>query len=500
MNPRQLLAQLGALPKADDSAPKTALPDQSIPDVLFELWTVRRNSTSGAAQKKAERILTWLRKQSEQRAAAELVSGSREKSLSESIGDRILWWPNGKPAGRRIAIVSSRIGRNYESRPEWFETLRLASGTLETNDQLVTSDGLTTHPFVSQLSEMMSVPFVDIQLAPARRAVSRWFDWLIENADAERTPNASPVFVSPAIHRDEHLLPDRDLIVSQMADQLWILSLRRTGSLAEILFRRLKDSTFAPGSVRLLCGNGLVSEELARPLQELGAVCWYLTSKDTEAKSEARPSTPICPAGSTARGIEDLDESEWLTHCTRKAALHVSAKAEAEQIEKLVLSEANDCSPFESLLRIVSEGRLRASSEGIRGDFSVVCFSARSLSELLSHRTWQKHRTRWDFEPYGICLRKESLRKLGAGPVKYGNDDTWTQLAEEKRAWFQKSESQIGDRIVDWTKEMEWRTVGDIELTQFGSADAFAFVPTQEEAAKLQPHCRWPVRVVSHLK
>lgn len=497
MNPRQVLAQLGALPKPDDSGPEIVPPNQSIPDLLLQLWTVRRNSTSGAAQKKAERILAWLGQQSAQGAAAEFVSGSRKNSLSQSVGDRILWWPNGKPAGRRIAIMSSRIGRQYETRPEWFETLRLASGTLEADDWLVTSEGLTTHPFVSQLSEMMSVPVVDIRIAPARRALSRWFDWLVENADAERTPNVSPVFVSPAIHRDEHSMPERDLIVSQLADQLWVLSLRRTGSLAEILSRRMNDSTFAPVSVRLLCGNGLVSEELARPLQELGAVCWYLTSKDAETIQEPRQKAKSPQTASPFPGIEDLDESEWLTHCTRQAAIHVSEKNEAEQVEKLVLSEADDRSPFSSLLRIVSRGRLRGSSDGIRGGFSVVCFSARPLSELLSRRTWQKHRTRWDFEPYGLCIRKKTLLKLGAGPVRYGNDETWTQLSDEKRPWFQKSESQIGERIVDWTEEMEWRTVGDIDLTLFGSADAFAFVPTQEEAAELQPHCQWPVRVVS---
>lgn len=498
MNPRQLLANLGAIPNLEDeSRPAADPPELTIPDILLQMWTVRHKSTSGAAQTKVGRILAWLGQQSEQGATAEFVSGSPENSLSQLIGDRIFWWPQGKPAGRRIGIVSSRIGRQYETRPEWFETLRLAAGTLEADDWLVTSDGLTTHPFVSQLSEMMGLPFVDVRLAPARRATSRWFDWLAEAADLDRTANVCPVFVSPTLQGDEHSLPDRDLIVSLLADQLWVLSLRPSGSLTEILTRRLADPGFSPGSIRLLCGEGLVSEQLAQPLQEPGAVCWYLTSKG-ETQNEPKPeATEKCLSASAFPGIEDLDESEWLTHCTRQAALHVSTKAEEEQIEKLVLSEPDDRSPFASLLRIISEGRLHASSEGIRGGFSVVCFSARSLSELISRRTWQRHRTRWDFEPYGLCIRKDALLKLGAAPVCYGNDETWEQLAEDKRAWFQKSESQIGDRTVDWTEEMEWRTVGDIDLTRFGSADAFAFAPTQEEAVELQPRCRWPVRVIS---
>jgi len=344
---------------------------------------------------------------------------------------------------------------------------------------------------------MMSLPLVDVRLAPARRTPSRWFDWLVENADSVRTPNVCRVFVSPALQGDENSLADRDLLVSALADQLWILSLRESGSLVEILTRRLVDPKFSPGSVRLLCGEGLVPEETAQPLQELGAVCWYLTSKDAETIHEPRPQAASPHPASPFPSLKDLDETEWLTHCTRQAAIHISVKADAEQLGKLVLSEADDRSSFSSLLRIVSEGRLRASSEGIRGGFSVVCFSARPLSELLARRKWQKHRTRWDFEPYGLCFRKEAISKLGAGPVRYGDDDTWTQLADDERAWFQKRESQIGDRIVDWTEEMEWRIVGDIDLTQFGSANAFAFVPTQEEAAELQPHCRWPVRVVS---
>ena len=497
MNPRQLLTQLGALPKPEDSGAASDPLSHSLPDLMLHFWTERCESTSGAAQKKAERILTWLGQQLEQGTSVEFVTGPTGNSLSESIGDRILWWPDGKPAARRIAIVSSRIGRQYEKRPEWFETLRLASGTLKPDDWLVTSDGLTTHPFIYQLSELMGVPLVDVRIAPKRRATSRWFDWLVENADGVRTTNVCRAFVSPPIHDDENSLPDRDLLVSVLADQLWVLSLRGSGALAEILTRRLADSTYSPGSVSLMCGEGLVSEETAQPLQKLGAVCWYLTSKDAETIQEPRPEAKTPQSASTFPGIEDLDESEWLTHCTRQAAIHVSEKDDAEQIEKLILSEADDRSPFASLLRIVSQGQLRASSEGIRGGFSVVCFSARPLSELLSRRTWQKHRTRWDFEPYGLCFRKEALLKLGAGPVSYGDDETWTQIPDEKRPWFQKSDSQIGDRIVDWTEEIEWRTVGDIDLTQFGSAEAFAFVPTQEEAAELQPRCRWPVRVVS---
>ena len=475
-----------------------AYPDNRNPiAVLNDFWTARRNDTAGAARKKADRILGWLRGQIEQGAAAEIIGGSSECPLSAAFGDRILWWPTGKPSGRRVSILSSRIGRQYEDRPEWFESLRLAAGTLRQDDRLVTAEGLTTHRFVMQLCDLMSLPRVEVRFASARRTPLRWFDWLVAETSESSDSTVCPVFVSPRLGAPQSL-PDQDLSVSLLADQTWVLSLRKSGVLSTILHKRLSDTTLPVGSVRLLCGDGLVTEEVAEPLQKLGAVCWYLTSKDCELKESPADDERISGEVENPQspGIESVPATGWLTHCTRLPG-RWPGEEESSHVEKLVLSEAEERSPLQALLRIVSEQRLLASSEGIRGAFRVVCFSECPLAELLARRTWQKHRTRWDFEPYGICIRQGSLKKLGTAPVEYGDESTWSQLSAERRPWFQKNQSHIGDRDVDWTAEKEWRLAGDLDLSQFGSEEAFVFVASQAEAARVQPHCRWPVRVVS---
>lgn len=499
------LAQLGMLP-ASFADPFENEADEGIITVLTSLWRQHRSETKGAQRIRAERIISWLENQVRQGATAEFLQADSECPLSSRLGTRLLWWPQGPPPGRRIAIVSSRIGRRFDERPGWFETLRLAAGTMQDGDWLVTADRMTTHRFVVQLSELLALRRIDVRFASTRRSTSRWFEWLQSQPEHFEPSPDSLVLVSPRLDVSSgtdtgprsHAFPDRDLAVSFLADQEWVLSLRRSGALQSILEWRLSSPRFSAGSVRLLCGEDLVSNDLAMALQERGAVRWYLTT-ETQEPRDANGSAGGPPRTRTAvafTGIEVFGNGDWLTHCTRRQPLWPDVE-EKEFLEELVLSETADYSPFQTLVRIVKQRRLLASSHGIRGGFSVVCFSAIPPTELIRRRKWQKHRTRWDFEPYGICIRRQPLEKLGAAPVTYGDDATWSELAEERRAWFQKAESRIGGVSVDWSKEEEWRIAGDIDLSQFGPDEAIVFVATAQEADQLQPDCPWPVHLAS---
>jgi hypothetical protein len=154
-------------------------------------------------------------------------------------------------------------------------------------------------------------------------------------------------------------------------------------------------------------------------------------------------------------------------------------------------------SAFAALARIVLQRLLMGSGQAIRGGYRVVCFTAVPLAELPRLRVFRAHRGRWDFEPYGICIRRDWLQRHGARPVLYGDRPLWERLPERDRPFFQVACSRTsGGSLIDWTAEREWRCIGDIDLTELGEREAIVFVPTAREAAAMAAISPWPVAVL----
>jgi hypothetical protein len=149
------------------------------------------------------------------------------------------------------------------------------------------------------------------------------------------------------------------------------------------------------------------------------------------------------------------------------------------------------------LWRIARSGRLIAGSEFVRGETPVVSLTAVPLSEIRALRTYRSHLSRWDFEPYGICIRRDWLERRGVRPVQYGDETLWDAMPPADRPFFQKRESHAaGGKVLDWTVEQEWRHVGDLKLNGIPAHAAMLFVPSEPEARQLAASSPWPVVVV----
>ena len=145
-----------------------------------------------------------------------------------------------------------------------------------------------------------------------------------------------------------------------------------------------------------------------------------------------------------------------------------------------------------------ASGRLLASSEFVRGETPVVSLTAVPLGEIHTLRTYRSHLGRWDFEPYGICIRRDWLQRRGTRPVQYGDEALWDAMSSADRPFFQKRESHTaGGKVFDWTVEQEWRHVGDLKLDGIPARAAMLFVPSEAEARQLAASSPWPVVVVS---
>ena len=102
--------------------------------------------------------------------------------------------------------------------------------------------------------------------------------------------------------------------------------------------------------------------------------------------------------------------ADWLLHWTRSTVGPWPDQDEQEFSDELILGcRSADRSVFATLLRIVTEGRLWASAEAIRGGFRVVSFTEVPLHEFRRRRTYRRHRRRYDFEPWGIAVRRDIL-------------------------------------------------------------------------------------------
>jgi hypothetical protein len=299
--------------------------------------------------------------------------------------------------------------------------------------------------------------------------------------------------------------PQRDRATIAWADELIVLALRTRGNLHTLLRERLHR----PGACVMLADlPGLQSRNARKDLMALGAEKWAApAASPVRQVSEQRPShkaEPGDPAGLSDQRFVPCPTAggwEYLTHTTRACTGSWPGQSQVDYLDSLLDGRSDaDHSPFRTLVRIVRQRRLIASSRAIRGGFGVVSFTAVPLAELPGLHVFRPHRARWDFEPYGICISRNWLRQYGVRPVIYAEDAAWIRLSAGERPYFQHvrrpSPSLRPAAGLDWSVEQEWRHVGDLDLSALAPNDAILFVPTAGEARMLLEFSPWPVTVL----
>ncbi|MCA9185961.1 MAG: hypothetical protein R3E01_15615 [Pirellulaceae bacterium] len=444
---------------------------------------------------------------------------------------RMLWWPRGVPQGVRHAIVSSYLGRSPELKPRWFRYLRTAVDLARKKDEIVLlCEGTTTTRYLRHGCRRSGIRSIDIRLDGVNWTPERWNAWVGSDEAMAMSSHYDEqnccVWVSPVL-RDAmseapadvptkadtmSRIPLRDRLLVTLADHVTSLGVRTQGNVYSLLSAWLQ--TGRPMYSQLLlavdCDHG--SRQAHAQLMALGGVAWEVESSDE--KQVTSPQLFVTPAangatplGECARvvGENDLDwcdivASDYLTHWTRRTVGPWPDQTMEEYELELLEGECiADRSALGTLLRILSSGRLIASTRAIRGAFATVSLTAVPLPELLQLRTFRRHRGRWDFEHYGFCFSKRWLQDHGTREVDYGDDDRWSHLSDEDRPFFQRRyTTNASGREIDWSIEQEWRHLGDIDLNEIPANAAFLFVPSKEEIAFVRQHSRFPVIALAH--
>lgn len=106
---------------------------------------------------------------------------------------------------------------------------------------------------------------------------------------------------------------------------------------------------------------------------------------------------------------------------------------------------------------IMSERRLRGSSQGIRGGHKVVCFSEAPVDVLAKLFASRGHE--WRYRPFGVMVTKHWLFSLGGRPAIYQPESDYQFLPPELQYRHVRFEGPGGDK--DFTFEREWRILGE---------------------------------------
>ena len=382
----------------------------------------------------------------------------------------------------RTAIVMSRLPRLARPDAPWLRGLRAALRRVrDRGDRLLVGEGTAGCDFVR------------------RGAVLLGLDWNVVSSStghADRTADAIP---------QSDRIPDRDRALADAADELFVLSVRDNGHWQRLLQDRLRagrggvtlvDLSEQDGSAAhdelLLLGAALWKPD---PLQTLPLVVSSVEAATHEREQHAQRVDSVVELVP----FPNTDDWVYLSHTTRACPGPWPEQPRDDYLDSLLQSRGDaDHSSSGTLERILVQRRLVASLRTARGGCRVVSFTASPLSRLPELRRFRRHRGRWDFEPFGLCIRQEWMTKRGARPVHYGDDSTWQSLSESDRPFFQpahsgSSSSEDADAGIDWTVEREWRHVGDLDLRQLSREDALVFVPNFAAARRLSAVSPWPI-------
>ena len=302
--------------------------------------------------------------------------------------------------------------------------------------------------------------------------------------------------VSNAGHSSGDEIPLRDRALINAADLVYVLQLRPEGNLHRVLKERIEKQR---GGIVLVDLQGLQPDSVKDELLNAGVEIWRPTTEEcrpidsvSQAARERDNKYPsIHPHVYEIVPFPSADGWEFLAHTTRACPGSWPDESFEQYADSLVESRPEaDHSTLSTLRRIVWQKRLIASGKTIRGGCPTVSFTACPLENLPALHRYRTHRVRWDFEPYGLCIRRSWLQSRGVRPVRYGDEALWQSLTEDERPFFQLA---VGESGIDWTIEQEWRAVGGVSLQELTPDDVILFVPDFESAKSLANVTTWPI-------
>lgn len=431
-------------------------------------------------------------------------------TFRSTFGKRIVYWPTGRSDLLRVSMMSSRLGKRKDLKTWWFDAFRTALVRCDfENDCLCVVDGTAPAELVTRGSEIFALPRLRIRVSDSPTVdADGLVDWvrLVQkqhSADrAEMADLETEVWISPEVLGFGEAavtmleVPLADQLLAHLGDKLVVLSCRKKGNVERAVMDRLSHTT-PPAAIVLLA----MQDELSVPSEKLvhaGAIPWILDSGPTDPNAVFEAIDSEAGIASDIR-LKDgpLDQpDEWLCHWTRAAFGPWQDQPSADFLDELILGcNSADRSALAALMRIIAQQRILA-TVATAAEPPTVSFTAVPLHEFRQRRIFRKHKQRFDFEPWGVAIRKHVLVEQGCQKVHYVDDSANNRLAETGTApMFTQSRFDQRKKI-DWSQEKEWRLPGTLNLGNMASTDLCYFVSSDLDAKRLHHQCKSSVVVV----
>lgn len=376
----------------------------------------------------------------------------------------------------RVAVVMSRLSRHIDPHASWLDGLRAALRWIKAEHQtLVSVQGTAGCDVLCRAAFRLQIPCEILEFISS---AGDSFD------DSRIDPAALPA-------------PDRQLLNS--VSTILALRIRTNGN----IHRGLRQALSAGKQVILIDLPDLHSIIVRDDLIARGASLWKPGACQSAPLDGATNCSIKEVAFPTTYEVVPFPPEDWcyLSHTTRACAGPWPRQELPDYLDSLLeCSPDADHSAAATLQRIISQRRLIASGRTIRQGHEVVCLTAVPLQDLPRLRRFQTHRSRWDFEPFGLCINRKWLEGRGVRPVIYGTERSWSLLKESDRPFFQRvhdhETASPSQTAIDWSREREWRHVGDLNLDTLPQDQGLVFVPDSATLRRIARISPWPITIL----
>jgi len=360
-----------------------------------------------------------------------------------------------------VAVVSSRLGHDPQFHRHVCRFLcRSMLDCRSRKATLIVATRSAIEPWAVRAAELFGVPVVRIAVGKDERSA----DYFIP-ADNERSLS-------------------RDAIIIDLADRVDAVYVRSEGTIDHQLQQRIENRRDATTRVAITadakCGG-------ARLIGS-GAIGWFHSTF-----------TATTTAAELLTYTQDDDQwtrtdGQWLVHCTRGPTGQWPGETTRQYRDSVLIGDRRsvDRGPIDALIRIVRSGLLVAAATATDRNLPVVCFSEVPLAELLDRRTFRPQLGRWDYEPFGVAIRRSIAGSLGIRPVVYGDREIRSTLSEQDRYRFHP----IG-KTFDWRTEREWRSDHTVDLDRLDLSDVRVFAGDSQQSREQLADCRWQVSFIA---
>ena len=427
-----------------------------------------------------------------------VASWSHDLDLAFSPSDGLKGCPKvlfgkGKiePEQAWAAFFNSRKSKIISPRADWLRVLRaLLPPMVAHNLGVAGSLGTITYDLVTTAAEQVGARLLLVLATPLENLAAAKDSPLL---DAASFPKLVVSCLTEAVNCPKPTrMVCRDRLLARVSDLHGVLELRRGGNLSRILEEQQK------AHARLLWvyrpeARTLENEGNLKLLQDFSQSAVSFSETDIVAAEKSFANREMRHYPLRLLDHEGIKWQDYLYHYTRSDPGPWPGQSYRDYLEGLFNEgPLAEHTALETLVRIMVEGRIRASSRIVRGDQAVISWTSRPPSELGAIRRWNPALIRWTFAPYGLAVRRSVLRKEGAKPAVYGASAVYEKLKPSERYRFQLHEPPR----CSWKIEREWRLPYDLELTGIALDDAFGFVPAISDVKAMERELRCALPIV----